>query len=210
MEDIVIKKGHYAYQFRVDISHNIGLTRVMEFLKKYNVEYYIVGAETSELGKEHFQCVLWFTSQINTAKLRNWWKGKTSPTKQPVSMTSAKKIKNLGKYTMKDKNFTTNLTKEEVSLIGQWKPKVKEEQWKLMLEEHAKKFDEKLVDEFDVNEYGNMKISNYNSKTRVHTFVVHILQFYRKHGKRPHRATIQYLAWKHGHMDDIQLAIAWF
>ncbi len=95
MEDTVVKLDHYAYSFRVDISIADGLTKVMEFLVKYNCKYYIVGAETSSSGKEHFQCILWFDQKIDTTKLRNWWKGKTSKTKQPVSLTSAKKNRKL-------------------------------------------------------------------------------------------------------------------
>lgn len=48
MEDTLVKPGHYAYQFRVDISHNEGLTAVMVFIKHYDVKFYIVGAETSD------------------------------------------------------------------------------------------------------------------------------------------------------------------
>jgi len=208
MEDTVIKTGHYAYQFRVDLQLDTGLTRIMEFMKKYDVKYYIVGAETSTLGKQHFQCILWFSSKINTAKLRNWWKGKTLQTKQPVSMTSAKKIKSLGKYTTKEKNFTTNLNKEEISKIGQWTPKAKAADWNIMLDEYAAKYveQEKEIDgsAFDENNYYSI------SKIKVQHFVCYMLQLYRKHSKRPHRASLQYLAWKHGHMNDSQLASVWF
>ena len=119
MEDKIIKPGLYAYQFRVDISLS-KLDKVEEFINKYQVVHYIVGAETSNQGKEHFQCILWFSQKVNTTKLRNWWNGKTTNTKQPVSLTSAKKIKNLAKYTKKDKNFITNLTKEDIVKIGEW------------------------------------------------------------------------------------------
>ena len=65
MEDKNVKPGLYAYQFRVDIQIDIGLTRVMEFINKYNLQYYIAGAETSSLGKQHFQCILSLNHKIH-------------------------------------------------------------------------------------------------------------------------------------------------
>ncbi len=209
MEDTVIKTGHYAYQFRVDLELDTGLTRVIEFIKKYDVKYYIVGAETSNLGKQHFQCILWFSSKINTAKLRNWWKGKTLPTKQPVSMTSAKKIKSLGKYTTKGKNFTTNLTKEEISKIGQWSPKVKAADWSKLLDEHASKFDKANIDEYEEMEYADTACY-FEAKAVLYPFIGYMLDFYKANNKRPSRASLQYLAWKHGHMSNRLLIKAWF
>jgi len=208
MEDKNVKLGLYAYQFRVDISIETGLTRVMEFINKYNVQYYIAGAETSSLGKQHFQCILWFKDKINTSKLRNWWKGKADTTDQPVSLTTAKKIKNLAKYTMKEKNFTTNLTKEEIKLIGQWAPKAKAAEWSEMLDEHAKKYvvnQEEIQGEcFDDNNYYQ------TSKIEVQHFVCYLLEYYKANSRKPSRATLQYLAWKHGHMTNQHLAQAWF
>ena len=143
MEDKIVKPGYVAYQFRVDLDTENGLTKVMEFMKKYDVEYYICGAEKSENNKQHFQCILWFKSAVNTTKLRNWWKGKTLQTKQPVSLTSAKKIQSLAKYTMKEKNFITNLTKEELEKIGQWTTANRRRSWVDALDEYAKKFPER-------------------------------------------------------------------
>ncbi len=201
MEDKVVKPGLYAYQFRVDISIDSGLTKVMEFMKKYSVQYYIVGAERSSLGKEHFQCVLWFKEKQNATKLRNWWKGKTSKTAQPVSLTSAKKVKNLAKYTTKDGQFTTNLTKEEMSLIGKWSPKVKAAEWSELLDGHAKKFDHNI--------YKGQNCAYYDSAP-MYSFLSYMLDFYKTNNKRPSRATLQYLAWKHDHMDNNYLIQKWF
>lgn len=213
MEDTVVKLDHYAYSFRVDISINDGLTKVMEFLVKYNTKYYIVGAETSASGKEHFQCILWFDQKIDTTKLRNWWKGKTSATKQPVSLTSAKKIGNLAKYTMKEQNFTTNLTPGEVDSIGQWSQKLEKVKWLDALEAHAKDYNAEvdgtgildgMVDHYNEN-------SSYTThwlKTRA--FGSYMLDFYKKNHKRPSRATLMHLAWKHGHMSNVDLLNKWF
>ncbi len=207
MEDKVVKPGLYAYQFRVDLPIDSGLTKVVEFCQKYNVKHYIIGAEVSSLGKPHFQCILWFESKINTSKLRNWWKGKTAKTEQPVSLTSAKKIKNLAKYAMKDKNFTTNLTKEELKLIGKWSPKVKAAEWSQLLDDYAKKFHEQSDEIDSYHDQGYQ--ASYNN-ARLFAFLSYMLDFYKCNDKRPSRATLQYLAWKHGHMTNNYLIQKWF
>lgn len=206
MEDKIVKPGHIAYQFRVDLDINIGLTKVMEFLKKYEVSYYIVGAEVSDLGKQHFQSILWFKEKQNTTKLRNWWKGKADETKQPVSMTSAKKIKNLAKYTMKENNFITNLTPEEVKNIGKWNKKVKEAEWNLKLDEHCKKFVYNGTDTVQTS----WDTYTHSDKPRLYAFLEYMLDFYKENYKRPSRATLQYLAWKHGYMSNNYLVSQWF
>ncbi len=212
MEDTHVKPGHYAYQFRVDISIGEGLTKVIEFIKKYNCSYYIIGAETSTCGKEHFQCILWFVEKQNSTKLRNWWKGKTSKTKQPVALTSAKKITNLAKYTMKENNFVTNLTKEEVSAIGKWSQKLKKVEWADALEKHAKKYNGDI--DTTVTHYQTYKECEYQEanteRDELYSFISYMLDFYKENNKRPSRASLQYLAWKHGHMTNYSLIRQWF
>ncbi len=209
MEDKDVKPGHIAYQFRVDMDITTGLTRVMEFLQKYNVSYYIVGAEVSDLGKQHFQSILWFKEKQNTTKLRNWWKGKADETHQPVSMTSAKKIKSLAKYTMKEHNFITNLTPEEVKLIGKWDKKVKDAEWNIELDAHCKKFQSDYVETNTVVQTG---WDTYNTSERppMVAFLSYLLDFYKAKYRRPSRATLQYLAWKHGYMSNDYLIEKWF
>ncbi len=207
MEDTIIKINHYAYSFRVDTPLDNGLTRIMEFLKKYDVKHYICGAETSTSGKQHFQCILWFDKKINTTKLRNWWKGKTLDTKQPVSLTSAKKIKNLGKYTMKDKNFITNLSKEEIESIGKWSPKVKAAEWSKLLDDYAKRFTEESD---EISRYWTEAYQTDYGNSKLMAFICYMLDYYKANAKRPSRATLQYLAWKHGHMSNISLVRSWF
>jgi len=207
MEDTVVKPGYIAYQFRVDLEKEYGLTRVMEFMEKYDVQYYICGAEVSDLGKHHFQCILWFNSGVNTTKLRNWWKGKTLDTKQPVSLTSAKKIKNLSKYAMKENNFITNLTKEELVKIGKWAKKVQESEWSERLDKWAEKF--------SGEEIGNLVQTGYDSyacstEPRLNAFLSYMLDYYKSNYRRPSRATLQYLAWKHGYMTNNYLISKWF
>ncbi len=209
MEDTIVKPGYIAYQFRVDIGIADGLTKVMEFMKKYDVTYYIVGAEVSDLGKHHFQSILWFKEKQNTTKLRNWWKGKTAETKQPVSMTSAKKIQNLAKYAMKENNFITNLTPEEVKSIGKWDKKVKDAEWALKLDEHCKKYQDDYADT-DTTVQTGYNTWGVSDRPRLVAFLSYMLDFYKVNHRRPSRATLQYLAWKHGYMSNDYLIEKWF
>ncbi len=222
MEDTLVKPGMYAYQFRVDISHNEGLTAVMLFKKHYDVKFYIIGAETSDTGKEHFQCILWFETKINATKLRNWWKGKTSKTKQPVSLTSAKKIQSLAKYTMKEKKWMTNLTPDEVNSIGKWSQKLKKVQWAEALDEHAKAYAPDKESPFWISacnmcqlnpEYASYSYGEGGTDTTriaMYSFLEYMLDFYKQNQKRPARASLQYLAWKHGYMTNSSLIRQWF
>ncbi len=206
MEDKHVKPGLYAYQFRVDVENITEYTTIFEFIKKYDVKHYIIGAEVSKLGKPHFQCILWFATKINATKLRNWWKGRTASTTQPVSLTSAKKIKALGKYCSKDKNYVTNLTKEEMQLIGKWDNKLQNAEWSKMLDEHARKYDNN-VDTFEQTNYDTY---THNCKAVLYDFIDYMLDYYKSNNKRPSRATLQYLAWKHGHLTNGLLIHKWF
>lgn len=216
MEDTIVKPGLYAYQFRVDVNLDLGLTKVMEFMTKYKVQFYICGAEISDLGKQHFQCILWFKEKQNTTKLRNWWQGKADTTRQPVSMTSAKKIKNLAMYTMKEGNFTTNLSEDEVKSIGKWKKRLADAEWADRLEEYAKEYDkefEKFVEDniqtYMFDKPADEEIFYYRSE-KCEGFICYLLEFYRKNHRRPTRATLQYIAWKHGYLTNNYLYNQWF
>ncbi len=209
MEDKHVKPGLYAYQFRVDVENITEYTTIFEFIKKYDVKHYIIGAEVSKSGKPHFQCILWFATKINATKLRNWWKGRTASTTQPVSLTSAKKVKALGKYCSKDKNYVTNLTKEEMQLIGKWDNKLQSAEWSKLLDEHAKKF---VVEDVDTNQkvWVSHDTYQYNPKAQLYAFIAYLLDYYKANNKRPSRATLQYLAWKHGHLTNNLLISQWF
>ena len=214
MEDTIVKPGLYAYQFRVDLDIDLGLTRVMEFMTKYKVQFYICGAEISDLGKHHFQCILWFKEKQNTTKLCNWWKGKADTTKQPVFMTSAKKIKNLAMYTMKEGNFTTNLTSDEIMSIGKWKKKLADAEWADRLEAHAKEYDKtfNLLTETKIFMDENPEVQEvfYYRSEKLEGFICYILQFYKENHRRPTRATLTHLAWKHSYLTNNYLYNQWF
>ncbi len=139
MEDTVVCKGLFAYQFRVDISGSPQSTaEIRTFLKLYNFEKYIgqyeLGGKTK---KPHYQMCIWratpFASSSEQTKARNWWRGKTSTTKQPVSLTSGKKIQNLASYCQKGEKSVKitdffqqldNLSKEEKDRIPKWQTKL--------------------------------------------------------------------------------------
>lgn len=136
MEDTIVCKGLYAYQFRVDISGTKqSAAEIMKFIEMYNFKKYLGQFEVSENNKPHYQMCLWREKPFDTkemTKARNWWRGKTSKTKQPVSLTSAKKIRSLASYCQKGEKkgkiafffqHLDNLSKEEKSEIPKWQTK---------------------------------------------------------------------------------------
>ncbi len=145
MEDKVVCKGLFAYQFRVDLSGCPQSTaEIMTFLNKFEFVKYLGEFEFGEETKKpHYQMCIWretpFATSSEQTKARNYWRGKTCKTKQPVSLTSAKKIANLCAYCQKDEKevlkvekqpkmtnyfqHLCNLSKEERKAIPQWQSK---------------------------------------------------------------------------------------
>lgn len=197
MEDTKVFPGLFAYQFRVDIHEDN--TILNDFMQHYNIKYFICGHEISDNNKPHYQCILWFDKKQDSSKLRNWWKGKTLPTKQPVSFTSAKKIKSLGKYTMKDGNYLTNLSNQQINDIGKWKKSVKLQEWNDKVHVEIERYTEEMV-----------HCLNFSKTAYIKEFIIHLISFYRIHNRRPMRSHIQYLAWKHGYISDTEIAFDWF
>ena len=200
MEDTIVKPGLWAYQFRVDLPTK-DTAKVFEFIGKYNIAFYIIAEEISALGKPHIQSIIWTPIEMNTTKLRNWWKGKTLKTKQPVSITSAKKIKSLAKYTMKDGKFLTNLTKTEVQSIGKWDKKLKQTIWKDLLFITAEEYDDSHVT-------GDYRTPLH--RAILYDFMGHMLDLHKSHNKRPARSTLNYLGWKYGYISNTELINNWF
>ncbi len=138
MEDTIVCKGLYAYQFRVDISGNPTSTaEIRKFLELYNFVKYTGMFELSDKKKPHYQMCIWRETPFDTpqqqTKARNYWRGKTLKTKQPVSLTSAKKIKSLCSYVKKTENQPKmddyfqqicNLSKEEKETVPLWETKL--------------------------------------------------------------------------------------
>ncbi len=110
---------------------------------------------------------------------------------------------------MKEHNFITNLTPEEVKLIGKWDKKVKDAEWTIKLDEHCKKFQSDYVETNTVVQTG---WDTYNTSERppMVAFLSYLLDFYKANYRRPSRATLQYLAWKHGYMSNDYLIEKWF
>jgi len=188
MKDNVVKLGYYAYMLRVDILDDFSsaIKLFHEWKNKYACVYYIVGQEVSKLGKKHLQSIVWFETEImDKPKLRNWWLKRSAKTKQAVAFTSAKKVQNLAKYSKKDNNYITNLHEEELKKIGKWEtPEKLRKNWSEKLEKFATGI---------AKEVKLFSQTPYETKVKVLTS---ILEFYRRHNKRPHRSTIQYLVWK--------------
>lgn len=123
-----------AYSLRVDLpSHTPNFTPFHDFrafVKPHNpILYYLVGFEISELGKPHYQAIVWFTKPLplhHPTKYRNWWKRHVPPKPencnkyQPVSIKKAIKPENLSLYCMKDSNFITNLDSKTLSSLETW------------------------------------------------------------------------------------------
>lgn len=196
MEDTKVFPGLFAYQFRVDIHEDNQILN--DFMEHYNVKYFICGHEMSDNNKPHYQCILWFDKKQDSSKLRNWWKGKTLPTKQPVSFTSAKKIKSLGKYTMKDGNYLSNLQPQQINDIGKWKKSIKLTEWNDKLEAEIKRWQlEQQQEEIGISHF-------------FEGFVIHVLEYYKANHRRPTRNTIQHLGWKYGYITSQNLYAQWF
>ncbi len=109
---------------------------------------------------------------------------------------------------MKDKNFITNLTKEEIDNIGKWSPKVKAAEWSQLLDDHAKKF--RTTESDEISRYWEAAYAADYSFSELMAFLCYMLDFYKANAKRPSRATLQYLAWKHGHCSNKFLVTSWF
>lgn len=219
MEDTLVKVGMFAYQLRVDLSDN----SVMEkWLKRYSPPWYLYGREVSAKGKPHVQAIVWFAEQQQMAKLRNWWKGKTLPTKQPVSFTKAKKVKSLIKYCSKDGNVKTNLSKKDLETLGTWQDKdnIKKE-FKAKLYAYAAtikfepyKITEDHTDYDTINSYYEMDLKEYEhdepTSEEHRQFVIKIFDFYKLHDRFPVRRVVHALLFKNGYTTSKNLYNQWF
>lgn len=219
MEDKLVKVGMYAYQLRVDLSDNQYMEK---WLKRYEPPWYLYGMEISSTGKPHVQGIVWFAEQQQMAKLRNWWKGKTLNTKQPVSFTKAKKVKSLIKYCSKDGNVKTNLSKKDLETLGTWKDKKnikKEFKDKLYAYAESISFKPYTITE-DHTDYSTIKsyyeddLKEYEIDEPDHhdheDFCTKIFDFYRAHDRFPVRRVVQALLFKHNYTSSKNLYHKWF
>lgn len=182
MEDTLICKSYYAYQFRVDIAHSKALIKFTQWRDKYDCSFYLAGLETSEKHKEHLQAIVWFATTVNTVKLRNWWIGKTTDTKQPVSLTSAKKVKSLAAYCSKDKNYYTNLDQTQLALIPKWKPILKDKTFHDLIHTTIQNSSSLCLDKYEIGEI--------------------ILDLYKVHDKMVTRNRVLTLLWKYNYISN--------
>ncbi len=219
MEDKQVKVGMFAYQIRVDTSDN----QVMQkFVKHYNVPWYLYGMEKSAKGKPHIQSIVWFSKKVNTAKLRNWLKGKADKTKQPVAVTQAKKVESLIKYCSKDGNVYTNLLKKDLEKLGKWQDKQqlkKEFKDKLYAYAESIAFKKHTVtkdhtDYATINSYYETDLKEYEvdepTSEEHREFCTKIFDFYRKHDRFPVRRVVHALLFKYNYTTSENLYQNWF
>lgn len=219
MEDTLVKVGMFAYQLRVDTSDNI----VMEqWLKRYEPSWYLYGIEISAKGKPHVQGIVWFAEKQQMAKLRNYFKGKTLNTKQPVSFTKAKKVQSLIKYCSKDGNVYTNLSKKDLEALGTWQDKdnIKKE-FKDKLYAYAEsiafkkhKVTESHKDYAVINDYYENDLKEYEIDTpsaeEHREFCTKVFDFYRLYDRFPVRRVILSLLFKYNYTTSDELYRNWF
>lgn len=152
MEDFKVVKCHFAYQVRLDLSHNsISECLIEKWLDKFNIVMFLFGREFKDSnGVPHYQGIVWIESKWTSDQhttARNWWRkkclvsyGKSGKKAQGHSLTSARKIQNLSKYCKKDGNYWTNLSDSQIATIGEWRDaeflkKQKKDQLKKLLDE---------------------------------------------------------------------------
>ena len=116
-----------AYQLRVDAPDEAWTHAVIEsFLKEFDIVRYLIAHELGEKTKKpHYQGIIFSKKELKDNcrnKIRYYFKTRIKVnTKQPVSITKAKNVKNLEAYCMKTKNIKlTNYTKEEIEEIPEW------------------------------------------------------------------------------------------
>lgn len=212
MKDTIVKEGYWAYMLRVDCPKTDNewfykdfddmLKWFHEWKVKYNCVYHIVGHEYSAEGKAHLQSIVWFESEQDKSKLRNWWKTRSANTKQAVAFTSAKKVRNLAKYSMKDNNYVTNLHNEEIKRIGKWETANQRRViWTEKLQLYAEKVAKNYKQQDEIHQQGSYWIKQ--------KFLNKMLDFYKENYKRPNRVTLQYLLWKYNLRSNQDLLEDW-
>lgn len=128
MEDFHTLKTHYAYQVRLDLSHNnLSESLIDSWMVAYNITGYIFGREFKNNSIPHYQGIVWFENKLSQKQMcacRNWFRGKTLKSAgNGHSFTSARKIANLSKYCLKDGNYYTSLSSQQIESLGKWETK---------------------------------------------------------------------------------------
>lgn len=196
MEDLHTIKTHYAYQLRLDLSHNeLSESLIESWLSKFNISGYIFGREFKKSGLPHYQGIVWFESKLSDkemCKCRNWFRGKTLKSAgNGHSFTSARKVTNLSKYCLKEGNYYTSLSSHQIKSIGKWDTKdavkaEKSEKLAKMVKNHIPtpinfyqflgKFDKIYWSIYDNNPTRNMVLkwarkTNCMSRSRYYQFI---------------------------------------
>jgi len=128
MEDLHTIKTHYAYQIRLDLSHNsLSESLIDSWVANFRVSHYLFGREYKDNQIPHYQGIVWFEQKLSQKQMctaRNWFRGKTLKSRgNGHSFTTARKITSLAKYCKKDGNYYTSLSSQQVESIGNWDSK---------------------------------------------------------------------------------------
>ena len=128
MEDLHTIKNHYAYQCRVDLSHNPVSEEILSlWIDHFNISSYLFGREYKNNSIPHYQGIVWFESKLSSTQMcsiRNWFRNKTLKSAgNGHSFTSARKVTNLARYCKKDGNYWTNLSSQQIESLGNWDTK---------------------------------------------------------------------------------------
>lgn len=128
MEDLHTIKSHFAYQCRVDLSHNPVSEEILSsWIGHFGVSSYLFGKEFKSSGIPHYQGIVWFEQKLSQTKMcnvRNWFRNKVLKSAgNGHSFTSARKITSLARYCKKDGKYWTNLSAHQQESLGNWNTK---------------------------------------------------------------------------------------
>ena len=192
MEDTIILKQHYCYMFMLDIK-NQTTDDLLKYFEKYDICNWIGKIETGErTGKLHYQMAIWsehkkLSGQITA--MRKYWTTKLG--RATCAIKSARKIVSLSSYSTKEEGkLITNLPQSCLDKLPKWVNKTAE---KLLWQDKVKNY----IESRDLANKGKVK------------FAVKVMEFHRKHNKRPNRANMQYLMWKYDKLDTQVLLRQW-
>lgn len=121
--------------------------------------------------------------------MRKYWTDRLG--KATCAIKSGRKIESLCSYTLKEQGKTiTNLTDEVLSRIAKWKNKTAE----------------KTLFQDALKEYIESRDLVHKSKA---CFAISVMEFYKKHDRRPTRGNMQYIMWKYNKLETTTLLEQW-
>ena len=164
--------------------HKKHMVKINRFLELFS--HYLICLESSDQDKVHYQGILWtkqqleLTTTLDKVKQRFFPLQKTKFKQNSVSLTSAKKIKNLGSYIKKDKHIVkTNMTQSKILMFPQWKT----------TEQLKEKWNNQLIEKIEA--------CNKDGLTAKQTANILVEYSWENNRMHPTRARMQYLLGKY-------------